>query len=441
MTTAIEISDRPTVQRVFELYDKQDAFLECTALYRGFVGGRGSGKSKIGAFDLMTKAKPDSASLVGSPTGVKLRDETFPTFKEVAQQIGFWPSRRHIKMTPYPTVTLTTGAEVRFRTMEDPEKARGPNLLHAWLDEGSLMPEAAFKVVVGCLRDGLQMGRLTVTFTPKGRRHWTYKELATGKPNTALFKASTWENPFISPDFAKVLRSAYTRMEADQEIEGMFLDAGEEFQIFPEEWLRIAMARWKPNGNIGRRLNAVGFDVARGGECDNVVAKRYGSWFAQFRTMPGKATPTGKEAAQFCRESIMGEEHALINVDTFGVGADAYGELCRLGLNAASVNGGVATKATDSTGKLTFANLRSFGIWSVRELLNPARNLPEDMRPALPPDDRLLDEMLEHRWRPVGGQVHVEKKEDIAARLGWSPDLTDALWMSILLPPGLEHAA
>ncbi len=38
-------------------YDKQDKFLKSKAFIRGFVGGRGAGKSFVGAYDLIKRAK------------------------------------------------------------------------------------------------------------------------------------------------------------------------------------------------------------------------------------------------------------------------------------------------------------------------------------------------------------------------------------------------
>lgn len=427
------MTDLRTIDIPIKLSAKQSRFRSSPALYTGYVGGRGSGKSWAGAYKMCRRAKRGRTYLVASPTGVKLADETFPTFKAIAQQLGMWNPRR-VKLTPYPTATLHTGAEVRFRTAEDPEKLRGPNLSGAWLDEGSLMDRSAFTIVIACLREGGELGWLDVTFTPKGRRHWTYQELASGKPNTGIVHAATGENPFIHADFAKNLESAYTQSEADQEIRGMFLDAGMEFQVIPEEWVRAAMQRWKPEGFKGRKLNAMGFDVAMGGDCENALAKRYGSWWPPIITLSGRKTPDGKSAAMFARNNIQGEEHALINVDTFGVGADAYGELCRMGLNCQSINFGLSTRATDRSGTLTFANLRSFAFWSLRELLDPTKRQPNEEPPQLPPDDMLLDELIELRWKPVGGQVQVEKKEDVAKRLGRSPDRADGLANSILLP-------
>src|ERR1043165_7497139 len=117
-----------TLQKTIRLHRAQKDFRKSPALFRGLVGGRGSGKSWAGAYDMIRRGKRRHTYLVGSPTGVKLADETYPTFKDIAEQIGGWPGPAGVRLSPYPTVQLTTGATIRFRTAEDPEKMRGPNL-------------------------------------------------------------------------------------------------------------------------------------------------------------------------------------------------------------------------------------------------------------------------------------------------------------------------
>jgi phage terminase large subunit-like protein len=187
------------------------------------VGGRGSGKSWTGAYDLICRARPGRCYLVASPTGVLLHDTTFPTFQKLAQDLHVWKS---VKLTPYPTVQLGNGATIRFRTAEDPEKLRGPNLSGAWLDEASLMPQAAYTIVIASLREGGDLGWLSATFTPKGLSHWT-KEIFgdPARPDTALFSASMRDNPFLHPDFAAKIQAQYGEgsRQALQEIEGKFV--------------------------------------------------------------------------------------------------------------------------------------------------------------------------------------------------------------------------
>lgn len=213
-----------TITRTVRLHQAQADLCRSGALYRGFVGGRGSGKTWAGAYDLIRRARRGRTYLVGSPTGILMHDITFPKFSALARDLGVWDPAA-VRLTPYPTARLSTGAEIRFRTAEDPEKMRGPDLSGVWLDEASLMTQAAFDVAIGTLREGAEQGWLTATFTPKGLSHWTYEVFggATPRPNTAIFHSTSYDNPFLPADFAGGLAEQYTGLRAEQEVGGRFV--------------------------------------------------------------------------------------------------------------------------------------------------------------------------------------------------------------------------
>jgi phage terminase large subunit-like protein len=222
------------------LHPVQIAFRRSRALYRAFVGGRGAGKSYVGAFDMLRRMRVGGTYLVGSPTGILMGDTTYPTFKDIATGLRVWGG---VKLTPYPTATilLTTAAgktgtaAVRFRTAEDPERMRGPNLSGVWLDEASLMDEAVYGVCIPALRESGRQGWLSATFTPKGPTHWTYEVFNTGRDDTALFRARTGENPFNPPGFEATIRRQYGDTQfARQELGGEFVAI--EGAEFPAEW-------------------------------------------------------------------------------------------------------------------------------------------------------------------------------------------------------------
>lgn len=221
-------------QRTIKLHRAQYDFRHSDSLYRGFVGGRGAGKSFVGAYDLLRRAKPGRIYGIGSPTGILLNDTTYPTFKAIAQDLGLW---RSVKLTPYPNVTLAKDITVRFRTAEDPERMRGPNLSGYWLDEASLMKEEAFTVVIACLREAGEQGWLSATFTPQGFGHWTYDQFGKSKANTSIFHARTRDNPFLPRDFHDTLAAQYSGLRAEQELDGRFVNiAGAEWpgEYFPD---------------------------------------------------------------------------------------------------------------------------------------------------------------------------------------------------------------
>lgn len=224
------------VDREVVLHRAQMAFTDSPANYRGYVGGRGSGKSFAGAFDLLMRAKRDRTYLVGSPTGILMQDTTYPTFKALAENLGLWVGA---KLTPYPNVTIVADdgeALIRFRTAEDPERMRGPNLSGVWLDEASLMDREAYMVCIGSLREAGEQGWLSATFTPKGLSNWTYEVFGKDKANTAIFHSTTRDNPFNPEGFHEQLFHEYGPARARQELDGAFCDV--EGAEFPGEWFR-----------------------------------------------------------------------------------------------------------------------------------------------------------------------------------------------------------
>lgn len=123
--------------------------------------------------------------------------------------------------------TLPKGSQVLFRTTSDPELLRGPNLSGAWMDEGSLSPEESFDIILPSLRERGEQGWLDITFTPKGKAHWTYKRLGNSAPDTFLVHSHTDENPFLPPNFAETITKQYgSGLLAQQELGGEFLDMG-----------------------------------------------------------------------------------------------------------------------------------------------------------------------------------------------------------------------
>ena len=168
------------------------------------------------------------------PTYTSLADSTLKSFLAVARELGVVdPSQ--LKVSPPPHLTLTTGAEILFRSGDRPESLRGPNLSGVWLDEASLMTREVYDITIGRLREAGEQGWLSATFTPKGPQHWTHETFATGKPDTALFRARTRDNPFNAPDFAGTLAKQYGEtLFAKQELEGAFVAL--EGAEFPAEW-------------------------------------------------------------------------------------------------------------------------------------------------------------------------------------------------------------
>jgi predicted phage terminase large subunit-like protein len=229
------------------LHPAQKDFLTSKALYRSFVGGIGSGKSWAGSYDLIKRSKPSRLYMVVAPTYSMLQDSTFRSFCAVAAELGVVTPKDIRKGAP-PTVKLQTGAEVIFRSGDDPDHLYGPNLSGIWLDECSLMAVDVFNVGIGRLREGGEQGWLSATFTPKGLSHWTYQVFATGRPNTAMFSCRTADNPFLPEDFHETVAGQYTSRLALQELEGRFVET--EGGLFRREWFKVVDAAPKLTAKV-----------------------------------------------------------------------------------------------------------------------------------------------------------------------------------------------
>lgn len=252
-----------TITKTYKLHKVQSEFHHSGALYRGFVGGIGSGKSWIGAYDILRRAMSEDGKgrlyMVIAPTYNVLQDATMRTIYQLADDMGIIKER----WKQPPRLVLTNGSELIFRSGEDPEKLRGPNISGIWMDEASIMNEEVFNISIGRLREGGKAGWLTATFTPKGMIHWTYDVFGRGdRENTELFRSKTSQNPFLAGEFIKAVSKQYSDKTANQELDGEFVDQeGAEWpnQHFGEH---IWFDDWPHNSNI--KIKTMSVDPSKG---------------------------------------------------------------------------------------------------------------------------------------------------------------------------------
>jgi predicted phage terminase large subunit-like protein len=165
-----------------------------------------------------------------------LSDATFRMFLALSQELGI-VDLGEVKKSAPPSIRLRTGAEILFRSADEPDRLRGANLSGIWMDEASLMPVDAFNILIGRLRECGEQGWLSACFTPKGRQHWTFEVFASGRPDTALYHARTADNPFLPAGFHDTVRQQYTSALAAQELEGEFIDMGG--ALFKRHWFGL----------------------------------------------------------------------------------------------------------------------------------------------------------------------------------------------------------
>ena len=229
----------------FQCYPQQQEFLHSSSFLRGFVGGRGSGKTTIACVDILRRARNGEPFMGVSPTYGDVSDVTYPTFERLARQFDVFVKGVH---SPLPRITFRTKdrglANIVFRTGEEPDSLRGPSKAGLWLDEPSVMQHAVFQVGLGILRHQGRMGFLSMTFTPKGRRHWTYEafydrqgEADERRANTQLIRSHTLDNPYLPREYHANVAAHYTSAMQAQELAAEFIEL--EGLLLRREWFRI----------------------------------------------------------------------------------------------------------------------------------------------------------------------------------------------------------
>lgn len=204
--------------REWNLNPEQWAFASSPRRFCFFVGGIGSGKTYAGAARAIARMRdyPKALGLIAAPTYTMLRDTTMRTFFSLlpANVIATFHKSEN-------RLLLENGTEVLFRSMDEPDRARGLNLGWFWLDEAPLCGYYAWEVLKGRLR---QRGVATAgwaTGTPHGRDGFYRDFEAERKPTHALFRASTRSNLRNLPK-GYIEELGYTGAFAEQEIEGQF---------------------------------------------------------------------------------------------------------------------------------------------------------------------------------------------------------------------------
>lgn len=233
------------------------------------LAGRGGGKTLIGAHAAREEMLiPNSVGWVMGPTYKVLHDSTFPTLirRIPPSWVKHWDGE-HMELK------LTNGSSVAFRSLEDPERARGPHgVSWGWFDEAAQSPERAYDVFTPTL---IKAGGIVICTTTVFGYDWTYdkieKKAIAGEKGYWFTKYWTEENPLfkVNPVMAAQIERAKAtmtpefyaqeyraeRINATGAIYGallppVFLDTDDQVRKFIPEW---------PNLNSDRRI-LIGLD-------------------------------------------------------------------------------------------------------------------------------------------------------------------------------------
>jgi hypothetical protein len=218
----------------------------------------------------------------------------------------------------------------------------------------------------------------------------------------------------------------------------------DEGALIAEQWIELANERWikyHKTKRVDQYPNSLklGVDVAGMGRDSTVFAYRRGNIVTEFYKYNSGGTANHMETAGRIVNILKSDPKSLAFVDTIGEGAGVISATNQAGYSKQAFSCKYSESAKDTsdkplndlTGQYTFANMRAYLYWAVRDWLDP-KNYPEGTLemylPMLPPNDSLLEEATEIQWSfQSNGNIIIEPKEDIIERLKRSTDEFDAL--------------
>lgn len=211
-----------------------------------------------------------------------------------------------------------------------------------------------------------------------------------------------------------------------QRVLGVFVDSDAR-QLIPLSWVEAANERFRMCEGKGPADAPVfyGVDPAYTGADQTAIATKRGDVIEDVSALSHRDT---METAGRVKHLLDAAPNSRALIDVIGIGAGVYNRLREQQAKATSVDVRKKTNMRDSTGLYKFENLRAYLWWNARERLNPAGENPV----ALPPHDLLTRDLTTPTYEHhSSGVIKVEKKEDMIARTGRSPDYADAVLLAL----------
>jgi len=208
----------------FAAHRGQSAFLQDPARYRAIVAGIGGGKSEVAAYEVLRHCirYPGGEALVAAPSYrmIYRSGGPWPVIRRVA---GYWGEGLiATESRGNGWLQLFNGSRIWFAYAADPDSLRAAEAAWGWLDEASLCPRDAWRILLGRLRQqGPWPHRAWLTTTPRGE-DWVWETFVRGRDTWpeerrkryGFHHWTSYDNPGLRPDDLEALAEAYGGRES-----------------------------------------------------------------------------------------------------------------------------------------------------------------------------------------------------------------------------------
>lgn len=239
-----------------------------------------------------------------------------------------------------------------------------------------------------------------------------YKKMHISAFDTPNLKEGKTVRPYlVTPEWVAERKTEWGENDPLYEVRVMGnFPTTSEGALIPLAWVERARASTiKPEG-----IRVLGVDIARLGGDESVAYMREGdSVIAMWKWLGNDLMESTGKIARL----ITDHTPSRVNIDAVGVGAGVYDRLIELGYDVYAINGSERAFQSDR-----YQNLRTEIMWNLKSRF-------ENSCIRIPDDDKLEHQLVNLRQQSLSsrGQLRLEAKEDMKARIGTSPDRADAL--------------
>ena len=409
-------------------YEYQREFLE--ALAQGerkmsVKSGHGTGKSTTASWAMLwfLLLRYPVKVVVTAPTSSQLFDAMFAELKrwinelpkELQELLNVKSDR--VELLRAPAEAFISCRTARAETPEALAGVHSDNVLLI-VDEASGVPEQVFEAAAGSMSGH---NATTLMLSNPTRSSGTFFESHNRMANS--WWTRTWsceDSPLVSDEFVDEMRLRYGEESNAFRVRvlGQF-PLSDDNTIIPFHLVEAAQHR---DIVVADETDVVwGLDVARFGSDATALCKRQGPVVTELRSWRGLdlMQTTGRVVAEY--EALPPSKRPTeILVDSIGVGSGVVDRLRELDLPVRGINVAESPSMGD-----TYMNLRS-------ELWFKCKAWLEDRSCKLPKDDQLQAELTAIRYSfTSSGKMKAESKDEMRRRGVGSPDLADALCLTM----------
>ena len=387
--------------------------------------GHGTGKSTTASWAMLwfVLLRFPNKVVVTAPTSGQLFDALFAELKRWINEL---PDQLKVLLTvKADRVELTAASSEAFisaRTSraETPEALAGVHSENVLLvvDEASGVPEKVFEAAAGSMSGH---AATTILMSNPTRSSGTFFESQTRMASSWWTRRwSCVDSPLVSEEFVDEMRARY-----GEESNAFRIRVLGEFPMADDDTIipfHLADSAIRRDIQITPDAKPIwGLDVARFGADKTALCKRYGNVVTEISSWQGLdlMQTVGRVMAEYDGLSPSMRPSEIL-VDSIGVGGGVVDRLRELGAPVRGINVGEAPAMGN-----TYMNLRA-------ELWFKTKGWLEDRSCKIPNDDQLLAELTSIRYAfTPSGKMKAESKDDMRKRGLKSPDLADALCLTM----------